>query len=50
MRRFVEGGDRRQDSLLPASLDDYVAEDNRVRVVESGQDRDETLAIYTGVS
>jgi transposase len=35
MGRFVEGEDRRQASLLPASLDDYVAEDNPVRVVEA---------------
>lgn len=35
MGRFVEGEDRRQDSFLPASLDDYVAEDNPVRVVEA---------------
>lgn len=35
MGRFVEGEDRRQDSFLPASLDDYVAEANPVRVVEA---------------
>ncbi|QUD89860.1 IS1182 family transposase [Phenylobacterium montanum] len=34
MKRFVEGDDRRQSLLLPQSLDDYVAEDNPVRVVE----------------
>ena len=34
MRRFVEGQDRRQATLLPECLDDYVAEDNPVRVVE----------------
>jgi transposase len=34
MGRFVEGNDRRQSSLLPAALDDYVTEDNPVRVVE----------------
>jgi transposase len=34
MKRFVEGGDRRQSLLLPESLDDYVTEDNPVRVVE----------------
>jgi transposase len=32
--RFVEGEDRRQSLLLPESLDDYVTEDNPVRVVE----------------
>jgi transposase len=35
MGRFVEGEDRRQSFLLPASLDDYVTEDNPVRVVEA---------------
>jgi transposase len=34
MGRFVEGDDRRQSLLLPESLDDYVTEDNPVRVVE----------------
>jgi len=31
---FVEGEDRRQSLLLPETLDDYVTEDNSVRVVE----------------
>jgi transposase len=35
MGRFVEGEDRRQSLLLPGSLDDYVTEDNPVRVVEA---------------
>ena len=34
MSRFVEGEDRRQPTLLPSCLDDYVAEDNPVRVVD----------------
>src|SRR5271167_3510674 len=34
MKRFVEGEDRRQAYLLPEALDDYVGEDNPVRVVE----------------
>ena len=34
MGRFVEGEDRRQSLLLPQSLDDYVTEDNPVRVIE----------------
>lgn len=33
MGRFVEGQDCRQGFLLPASLDDYVSEDNPVRVI-----------------
>jgi transposase len=35
VKRFVEGEDRRQATLLPECLDDYVAEDNPVRVVEA---------------
>jgi transposase len=34
MKRFIEGEDRRQVTLLPDCLDDYVAENNPVRVVE----------------
>ena len=34
MSRFVEGEDRFQQVLLPPSLDDYVTEDNPVRVVD----------------
>lgn len=34
MKRFVEGEDRRQATLLPDSLEDYVTEDNPVRVVD----------------
>ncbi len=34
MGRFVEAEDRRQSFLLPQSLDDYVTEDNPVRVIE----------------
>ena len=34
MGRFVEGEDRLQSLLLPETLDDYVTEDNPVRVVE----------------
>src|SRR5687768_3319736 len=33
MKRFVEGEDRRQ-ATLPDCLDDYVTEDNPVRIVE----------------
>ena len=35
MGRFIEGEDRRQSLLLPESLDDYVTEDNPVRVMEA---------------
>jgi transposase len=34
MKRFVEGKDRSQTTLLPDCIDDYVAGDNPVRVVD----------------
>jgi transposase len=34
MKRFVEGEDRTQVTLLPECLDDYIAEDNPVRVID----------------
>jgi len=34
MKRFIEGEDRGQGTLLPELLDDYVTEDNLVRVVD----------------
>jgi transposase len=34
MKRFVEGLDRGQSTLFPASLEDYVTEDNPVRAVD----------------
>jgi transposase len=34
MTRFIEGADRSQTILFPAALDDYVAEDNAVRVID----------------
>lgn len=33
MKRFVEGTDRSQSVLFPEHLDDYVSEDNIVRIV-----------------
>jgi transposase len=35
MAGFVEGVDRSQSTLFPASLDDYVSEDNPVRAVDA---------------
>ena len=34
MKRFIEGEERSQITLLPECLDDYLAEDNPVRVVD----------------
>jgi transposase len=35
MKRFVEGDDRTQGTLLPECLDDYIGEDNPIRVVDA---------------
>ena len=35
MKRFVEGEDRTQSTLFPERLDDYISEDNPVRVIEA---------------
>ena len=35
MKRFIEGEDRSQATLLPECLDDYIAEDNPVRAVDA---------------
>ena len=34
MKRFIEGVDRRQTTLFPDRLEDFVAEDNPVRVID----------------
>jgi transposase len=34
MKRFVEGQDRSQSTLFPERVDDYIAEDNPVRVID----------------
>ena len=35
MRRFVEGIDRGQSTLLPECLDDFIDESNPVRVIDA---------------
>ena len=34
MKRFIQGEDRNQATLLPELLDDYIAEENPVRVID----------------
>src|SRR5215208_7713012 len=34
MRRFVEGADRQQSTLFPECLEDWICEDNPVRVID----------------
>ena len=35
MKRFIEGEDRRQATLLPDCLEGYVSDENPVRVIEA---------------
>ena len=35
MKRFIEGEDRSQSTLFPEHLDDWIAEDNPVRVIDA---------------
>ena len=39
MKRFIEGADRSQVTLFPDRLEDYVADDNAVRVVDAFVDQ-----------
>ena len=45
MGRFVEGEDRSQSTLFPERLDDYVGEDNPVRVVDVFVDNLDVIAL-----
>jgi len=38
MKRFIEGADRGQWTLLPESLDDWIDESNPVRVIDAFAD------------
>src|SRR3954470_24595448 len=50
MKRFVEGEACRQATLLPACLDDYVAPDNPVRIIEAFVDELDLAALgFAGV-
>ena len=35
MSRFIQGEDRQQVTLLPECLDDFIADDNPIRVVDT---------------
>src|SRR5437868_3612569 len=50
MKRFIEGEDRQQVALLPECLDDYIGEDNPVRVVDAFVDELDLYALgFEGV-
>jgi transposase len=45
MKRFIEGETRTQVTLLPECLDDYVTEENSVRVVDVFVDELDLVAL-----
>ncbi|MNR68025.1 hypothetical protein D3C85_1923200 [compost metagenome] len=50
MKRFIEGESRTQVTLLPECLDDYVAEEHPVRVVDVLVDELDLVALgFEGV-
>src|SRR5215207_3710437 len=51
MHRFIDGEDRMQQTLLPNSLEDYVSEDNPVRVIEVFIDELDLVALgFSGMT
>ena len=43
---FVEGEDRRQQTSLPTSLEDYIGEENPIRVIDAFIDQQELAEKY----
>src|SRR3954451_5792101 len=50
MHRFIEGEDRMQPALLPHCLEDYVEEENPVRVIEVFIDELDLAAFFSGMT
>ena len=51
MKRFIQGSDRTQGILLPEQLDDYVTEENPVRVIDVFVDELDLAALgFAGVA
>ena len=46
MKRFVEGMDRGQSTLFPECLEDWICEDNPVRVIDVFEPHGAVLASY----
>ncbi len=50
MKRFVQGQERSQGTLFPACLDDYISDDNPVRVIDVFADELDLAALgFAGV-
>src|ERR1700688_5086176 len=51
MHRFIDGEDRMQQTLLPHSLEDYISEENPVRVIDIFIDELDLAALgFSGVT
>ena len=50
MTGFMSGTDRNQGTMFPAQLDDYVAEDNPVRVIDLFVDQLDLAGLGFGVT
>jgi hypothetical protein len=48
MKRFTEGESRQQVTLLPECLDDYIGEDNPVRIVDAFVEELDLLSLAFG--
>ena len=48
MKRFVEGADRGQSTLLPECLDDWIDEENQVRAIDAFVDALDLCALGFG--
>jgi len=45
VKRFILGQDRNQSTLFPESLEDYIGEDNTVRVIDAYVDELDLFSI-----
>ena len=45
MKRFIQGQDRNQSTLFPESLEEYIGEDNTVRVIDAYVDELDLLSM-----
>jgi len=48
MKRFIEGEDRGQSTLFPERLDDWIIEDNPVRVIDVFVDELDLSGLWFG--
>ena len=48
MKRFVEGTDRGQSTLFPECLEDWIGEDNPVRVIDVFVEELDLVSLFRG--